>query len=167
MADGRYYGRGDKTNYQMSHAEVLRRHQQLVDEQQDILVGLRERHASLTRDVIAGGVGFMLLRAKPLGAPPSMLKQLASQSGWQSVLGELVRDAAIEAHQQFAPNFAAPQQARRTGGVALTTGIPDDQTFTGGPQQAEIVAYESANSLLHPAGQWRRRRAESRWSLNG
>lgn len=40
MAGGRYYGRGDKTNYQMSHAEVLRRHAQLVQMRHDVLASI-------------------------------------------------------------------------------------------------------------------------------
>jgi predicted HTH transcriptional regulator len=37
MADGKYYGRGDKRNRVLSHAEVLRLHQQQHAQEQDII----------------------------------------------------------------------------------------------------------------------------------
>jgi predicted HTH transcriptional regulator len=37
MADEKYYGRGDKTNRPLSHAEVLRIHQQQHAQQQDVI----------------------------------------------------------------------------------------------------------------------------------
>lgn len=149
MAGGRYYGRGDKANYQMSHAEVLRRHEQLVQKQQNVLEELHRRRAQLSEGVIMtadGGAVFIL--AKPLGALRQMLKPLASKSGWQSVLVEVVRLSSVPGRHNFLPAFSAPGQDRRPNGVALITGMQPGDVFGGGSRQAELVAYESGDLML-------------------
>lgn len=152
MAGGRYYGRGDKTNYQMSHAEVLRRHAQLVQMQQDVLQVLHRRQTSLTEGVIAAADGgAVLLLAKPLGGHRHLLKPLTSRDGWQSVLVEIVRQALIPGHHNFAPTFDAPGQDRRPNGVALITGMRPGDVFSGASRQAELVAYENGDLLLQSA----------------
>ncbi len=149
MAGGRYYGRGDKTNYQMSHAEVLRRHAQLVQMRHDVLEELHRREMSMTEGVIAAADGgALLLLAKPLGAPRHLLKPLTSRNGWQSVLVEIVRQALIPGHHNFVPTFGAPAQDRRPNGVALITGMQPGDVFSGASRQAELVAYENGDLLL-------------------
>ena len=72
MADGKYYGRADKTNRVLPHAEVLQHHERQVRENKDILAAAREELESMKANI-----GFhsppMLLRAKPLGATDGLL----------------------------------------------------------------------------------------------
>jgi hypothetical protein len=145
MVDGRYYGRGDKTNVVLSHGEVLRMHERQLIEQEDILVRARAEMDSLVPGV--SDRPFMVLIAEPLGARASLLRSLTSGGNWQGTTFEMVRESGVPEHQRFEPNFDGPQFSRRAGGVSVTTGMADGRRFGNG-NAAEIMFKESGVLVL-------------------
>lgn len=143
MADGRYYGRGDKTNRQLPHAEVLRLHERQLAARTDLRATARTLLTEL------GSFPLMVAVAEPLGGDDELLVALSAAHHWEAALLELVRAAAVREHQQFAPSLAdASGFARRAGGVAITTGMRRGGRFDGSGGAAELSFEESGRLVL-------------------
>ncbi|WP_231639730.1 AlbA family DNA-binding domain-containing protein [Mycobacterium sp. Marseille-P9652] len=146
MADGRYYGRGDKRNRPLPHEEVLRLHEQQARLDQDIVAESQE-----TLDLLKRQYQFhsepLLIRAKPLGARGNFLMQLSDSGSWRDDVRDLVRLAAVGSHQAAVPSLGAPTgAARRDRGVAATVNMFDDKRF-GGPQDAAEVTLREDGTI--------------------
>ncbi|ANA98971.1 Divergent AAA domain [Mycolicibacterium phlei] len=148
MADGRYYGRGDKTNRQLPNAEVVRLHEMRVAEQDDIL--LKARNAMLAE---ASGAttdsDLMMVRAEPVGARSEFLVPLSDDQNWEKTVLRLTTGAAIPEIQNFAPTLRRPSTfLRRAGGVSCSVGMFGGERFVGGGDAAELVFNESGTIAL-------------------
>lgn len=146
MADGKYYGRGDKTNRPLSHPEVLTLHQRQLAHQQDILAIARDELTKLTP--VSGAVPLLVIVAEPLGAPPALLRALSAMTGkWHGEIISMLDEAGMYTHRSFDPNFSATQPARRAGAVAVTVGMPEGTRFES-ERAAEIQFRESGVLVL-------------------
>ncbi|MEE3755432.1 AlbA family DNA-binding domain-containing protein [Mycobacterium intracellulare] len=145
MVDGRYYGRGDKTNRMLSNTEVVRLLDRRLADRRD----LRAEARTIRTDLAGQDQRLFVAVADPLGAREDMLVALSESSTWQETVLQLVHSAADAQHQTYAPTLVqASGFARRPGGVALTTGMHDGQRFTGNDRAAEIVFAESGRLAL-------------------
>lgn len=144
MADGRYYGRGDKTNRVLPNTEVVRLLDRHLADRRDLRA---EAHAIRTE--LAGDTPLLVVVAEPLNAREDMLVSLAESSQWQEPVLQLVHSVVGPHQRTYAPTLAeASGFARRPGGVALTTGMHDGQRFAGKDRAAEIVFHESGRLVL-------------------
>ncbi|MGV0718775.1 ATP-binding protein [Mycolicibacterium sp. XJ662] len=128
MADGKYYGRGDKRNNVLSHAEVLRLHQQQSMQQQDVIEVARNEHDKfLTR--AASDEPMLVAVAVPLSPKPGMLTAFSAMVGdWQGLAVEMLEQAGVSELHHYVPTFnQAFGFRRRAGGVAITTGMENDR----------------------------------------
>jgi hypothetical protein len=159
MVDGKYYGRGDKRNRVLSHAEVLRIHQQQIAEQRSILTVAQETLADLVKDHIASPP-LLLLIAEPMGAREDLLVPLADSSNWQETVFSMLRAAEVDDRQKFNPSLMSPDGfPRRPGGVAAMRTAPPRFCFgnrvlsrssrTGRSSSSEIPATSTAPSSKH------------------
>lgn len=145
MADGRYYGRGDKTNRVLSNTEVVR----LLDRRMADRRDLRAEARSIRLELVGDSTPLLVLLAEPLNAREDMLVSLAESSQWQEPVLQLVNSVVGPDQRTYAPTLAeASGFARRPGGVALTTGMHDGQRFAGEDRAAEIVFLESGRLVL-------------------
>jgi hypothetical protein len=120
LADGRYYGRGDKTNRVLMNAEVFRLHERVIEQHKDIALEARENLDRLTEE--NGTSALMVLLANPLTAPEDFLMPLSASSGWREEVVKLVHGATVTDHQRFVPSLRDPAEVvRRPWGVAATT----------------------------------------------
>ncbi|WP_067470367.1 AlbA family DNA-binding domain-containing protein [Nocardia amamiensis] len=146
MVDGRYYGRGDKENRVLSHAEVLRLHERQLTGRKDILAEARRAITNLGRqheDPILAVV------AEPLGAPDNLLVPLTDSAGWQNTVHELVRTAATPDNLSYRPNLlSSPGFGRRAHAVAITTGLSEDRGWEGQGRAAELAFRENGTLVL-------------------
>jgi hypothetical protein len=145
MASEKYYGRGDKTNRVLSHAEVLRIHERQAAEQRDIIVETREGLDELRGENPDASPNMVFLLAKPLGAREDLLLPLSASGSpeWKSDVMQLVRSAAVLDRQQFSPTLSAPSGLpRRPGGVAATVGMHEGKRFSGTDRAAEVTLGE-------------------------
>lgn len=128
MVDGRYWGRGDKTKYALSDAEVVRLHERRRIRHDDAL-GLLERQ--FDRDPVPTKIrsqAHLFLVAQPGAAPQDMLLPFVSGNGWPERLLRLV-DAAYSEEvraavgaEGFSPELRhATTTTRRAAGAALST----------------------------------------------
>ncbi|WP_094361240.1 AlbA family DNA-binding domain-containing protein [Mycobacterium marinum] len=145
MADGRYYGRGDKTNRVLPNTEVVR----LLDRR---LADRRDRRAearSIRTEIVGDDAPLLVIVADPLGAREDLLVSLTEASRWQETVLQLVHSVIDDDQRTYAPTLAeASGFARRPGGVALTTGMYNGQRFAGSDSAAEIVLHESGRLIL-------------------
>jgi hypothetical protein len=148
MADGKYYGRGDKTNRVLSNAEVLRLHQQQHAQQQDIIQATRHELEKFL-DGTSSHWPMLVVLAQPLGPPAGMLKPLSAMVGrWRHTeVIEMLREAGVETQRSFDPNFGSTSPARRAGGVAVTTRTAEGRRFED-KRAAEIQLRESGVLVL-------------------
>lgn len=145
MADGRYYGRGDKTNRVLPNTEVVR----LVDRRRADRRDLRAEARSIRIGLVGEDQPLFVVVADPLGADEEMLVSLTASSEWQATVLELVHSVVAGEQRTYAPTLAdASGFARRPGGVALTTGMHNGQRFAGNDHAAEIVFTESGRLVL-------------------
>lgn len=145
MADGRYYGRGDKTNRVLSNTEVVRLMDRRLADRRD----LRAVAGAIRTDLVGADTPLFVAIAEPLGAPEELLVPLIADPQWQSIAMELVHAAVTREHQQYAPTLAQPSGfARRAGGVAVTTGMSNGNRFDGTDTAAEVVFTESGRLVL-------------------
>ncbi len=147
MADGRFYGRGDKTNRVLSQEEVLRLHERRLHEHRDII---SETHRAIEGlGARRGRNSILAILAEPLGADDNLLVPLAAAGNWQEKVLQLLHSVLQPSHRKYAPNFAdAPGFGRRAGGVALTTGMHNGQRWEGNDRAAEITFHENGSLLL-------------------
>ncbi|MEU0389210.1 AlbA family DNA-binding domain-containing protein [Streptomyces chartreusis] len=125
MVDGRYYGRGDKTKYHMSDAEVVRHHLQRKASETDALALLQQE---IDQDPLGeyGEQSHFFFVAQPTAGRSDMLLDLTSGANWRNRLAELVNSAYTPELRavlsDFAPNLSdATQGHRRAGGAALAS----------------------------------------------
>lgn len=145
MADGRYYGRGDKTNRVLSNTEVVRLLDRRLADRRDLRVEAR----AIRTDLVGEDVPLFVAVVDALGAPEEMLISLTEDPRWQSTAMELVHAAITREHQQYAPTFAKTSAfVRRAGGVAVTTGMVNGNRFEGKDYAAEVVFTESGRLIL-------------------
>lgn len=144
MVDGRYYGRGDKTKYQMSDPEVVRHHIRRRATETDALALLQQE---IDQDPL-GDVGkqshFFFL-AQPTAGATDMLLDLTNGQHWQHRLLMLVNEAYTPELniilREPAPTLAqATQGDRRAGGAALCNhNLADGRRHQPMGQQGEDV----------------------------
>ncbi|CDO06898.1 ATP-binding protein [Mycolicibacterium cosmeticum] len=145
MADGRYYGRGDKTNRVLPNTEVVRLLDRRLTDRRD----LRAEALAIRTELVGDDIPLLVVVAEPLNAPDDMLVSLAESSQWQESVLHLVRSVVGPHQRTYAPALAeATGFARRPDGVALTTGMYDGQRFAGKDRAAEIVFHESGRLVL-------------------
>lgn len=145
MADGRYYGRGDKTNRVLSNTEVVR----LLDRRLAARDDLRSEARSIRTDLVGADTPLFVAIADPLGAPEELLVSLTSDPQWESTAMELVHAAVTREHRQYAPTLAqASGFARRADAVAVTTGMSNGNRFEGKDYAAEVMFTESGRLIL-------------------
>lgn len=140
MVDGRYYGRGDKTKYQMADTEVVRHHVLRKVSETEALELLQQE---IDQDPLGeyGEQSHFFLVAQPTAGRGDMLLELTSGPNWQHRLAIVVNEAYTPELnlilQEFSPNLSdATQGQRRAGGAALAT-------------------HNLANGRQHrPMGQW-------------
>ncbi|MFL0243239.1 helix-turn-helix domain-containing protein [Mycobacterium sp. SMC-18] len=145
MADGRYYGRGDKTNRVLSNTEVVRLLDRRLADRRD----LRAEASAIRTDLVGADAPLFVAVADPLGAPEEMLVALTEDPQWPSTAIELIHAAVTREHQQYAPTLAqAGGFARRADGVAVTTGMANGARFEGKEYAAEVVFTESGRLIL-------------------
>lgn len=125
MVDGRYYGRGDKTKYHMSDAEVVRHHLQRKASESDALALLQQE---IDQDPLGeyGEQSHFFFVAQPTAGRSDMLLDLTSGANWRNRLAELVNSAYTPELRAVLPDFApnlsdATQGHRRAGGAALAS----------------------------------------------
>lgn len=149
MADDKYYGRGDKANRVLSHAEVLRLHQQQVAHHEDAVEAARRELDRFLGTSPAVKPPLMVALAIPLGPPPGMLKPLSAAVGeWQTTVHEMLKAAGVERQQKaFDPNFGNTTPVRRAGAVAVRTYAKQGRGFED-KRAAEMQLRESGVILL-------------------
>jgi hypothetical protein len=146
MADGRYYGRGDKTNRVLPNTEVVRLLDRRLADRRDL-----RAEARAIRTGLVGGDDrpLFVAVADPLSADEELLVSLTASSEWQATVFELVQSILRDEQRTYAPTLAgASGFARRPGGVALTTGMHNGQRFAGNDNAAEIVFTESGRLVM-------------------
>ncbi|MEX3656041.1 ATP-binding protein [Mycolicibacterium fortuitum] len=120
MADGRYYGRGDKTNRVLPNTEVVRLLDQRLADRRD----LRAEARLIRTELVGDDTPLLVAVAEPLNAHDEMLVSLSESSQWQEPVLQLVHSVTGDFQRTYAPTLAgASGFARRPGGVALTTGM--------------------------------------------
>lgn len=144
MADGRYYGRGDKTNRMLPNTEVVRLVERRLSDRRDL-----RAEARATRTGLVGDAPLLVVVADPMNAREDMLVSLTESSQWHDHVLQLVHSVADFEQRTYAPTLAgATGFARRPGGVALTTGMYDRRRFVGDDSAAEVVFHESGRLVL-------------------
>ncbi|WP_156747445.1 helix-turn-helix domain-containing protein [Mycobacterium sp. E2462] len=142
MVDGRYYARGDKTNFALSDQEVFRHHQRRVETRSDLIAdaeSILEQRAPEAESLLA-------VIAEPLSSTTDFLEDLSAHSNWDNEVRTLVASAVTARQSGYAPTLASPLRAlRRPNGVALTT---SDQPIGSGQRTAEVTLNESGRIVL-------------------
>jgi hypothetical protein len=117
MADGRYYARGDKTNYRLSDPEVFRFHQRRVETRSDLVADAEAvlKGTATDRSLVA-------VVAEPLSSTTDFLEGLSGHPNWSDEVRALVASAVTNRQHSYSPSLASPLRTqRRPNGVALTT----------------------------------------------
>ncbi|MFB7999785.1 helix-turn-helix domain-containing protein [Streptomyces sp. NPDC056002] len=137
MVDNRYFGRGDKTKYQMGDAEVVTLHARRRNTEADTLSLLRkEMDEDPMRDV--GTQSHLFLVAQPAAGRRDMCLPITGPQDWNMRLHSLVNRVqenqnlrAALANQGFSPDLShAHQGHRRARGVALSSSsLKSDRTY--------------------------------------
>lgn len=149
MVDGKYYGRGDRTNRILSHAEVLRLHERQLTSRRDVIAAAHTALAEFEGDDLAHPLPTMVLVAEPLGARENLLVPLTESPSWQHTVLEIVQAAAVEDHQQFAPSLPPPSGfVRRAGGVAATRGMDGGGRFTSEQHRAVELVFDESGTIM-------------------
>ncbi|MFE3126660.1 helix-turn-helix domain-containing protein [Streptomyces hydrogenans] len=128
MVDNRYFGRGDKTKYQMGDAEVLALHTRRRSTEADALALLRkEMDEDPLRDV--GTQSHLFLVAQPTAGRRDMCLPITGAKDWNQRLHTLIhralgapRTRAALSGMGFRPDLSSAHQGhRRARGVALSS----------------------------------------------
>lgn len=162
MVEGRYFGRGDKTKYRLSDAEVLRLHAQRNDAEADALALLqKEMDADPLRSV--GEQSHLFLVAQPTAGRRDMLLDLTGAPDWSTRLARFIE----RAHQNkelnetlrdwgFSPDLSdAHQGHRRAGGVARSSAnLGDGREYApsgrhGDEHVIELQVFENGGLRLY------------------
>jgi hypothetical protein len=138
MADGRYYGRNDKTKYVLSDPEILRLHQRRQAADRDALALLQ---AEIDSDPIPADQrqqAHLFLLAQPLAGRPDMLFDLASGPQWNQNLARFLQQAftpelnALLNGAGFEPSllYAGSGSRRSRGAARATPNLGNGRRFT-------------------------------------
>ncbi|MFI8977197.1 helix-turn-helix domain-containing protein [Nocardia asteroides] len=147
MADGRFYGRGDKTNRILPQEEVLRLHERRLRDRSDIIAETQRFIDSLSPRGDRSSI--MAILAEPVGATEELLVPLVDADEWQRVALELLQAATQPIQRKYAPTVAESSGfARRASGVALTTGMRNAPPWEGGDRAAELTFHENGSLTL-------------------
>lgn len=138
MVDNRYFGRSDKTKYQMSDNEVVSLHARRRDTEADILTLLRkEMDEDPLRDV--GAQSHLFLVAQPTAGRRDMCLPITGARDWNIRLHTLIQQTRTSPRTQaalsgmgFNPDLSyATQGHRRARGVALSSaGLGPGRAYT-------------------------------------
>ncbi|GAA1149190.1 AlbA family DNA-binding domain-containing protein [Streptomyces javensis] len=161
MVDNRYFGRGDKTKYQMGDAEVVSLHARRRNTEADTLALLRkEMDEDPLRDV--GAQSHLFLVAQPTAGRRDMCLSITGVQDWNMRLHTLIRRvhenqslrAALE-DEGFSPDLShAHQGHRRARGVALSSAnLKSDRTYAadgsyGDEDVIEVQLFEDGGLRL-------------------
>ena len=144
MADGRYYGRGDKTNRVLPNVEVVRLLDRRLSDRKDL-----RTEARTIRNNLVGDRPLFVAVADPGGAHDELLVPLSESHQWQQTVLELVHAAIGDENRRYAPTLAdASGFARRPGGVAATTGMFNGARFEDKDYAAEVTFTEAGRLVL-------------------
>ncbi|MFJ7201620.1 MULTISPECIES: helix-turn-helix domain-containing protein [unclassified Streptomyces] len=161
MVDNRYFGRGDKTKYQMGDAEVVTLHARRRNAEADTLTLLRkEMDEDPLRDV--GAQSHLFLVAQPTAGRRDMCLPITGAQDWNMQLHTLIRRVqenqslrAALANQGFSPDLSdAHQGHRRARGVALSSSsLQSDRTYVadgswGDEKVIEVQLFEDGGLRL-------------------
>jgi hypothetical protein len=143
MADGRYYARGDKTNFRLSDQEVFRFHQRRVETRSDLIA---DAAAILERTTPENG-SLLAVVAEPLSSTTDFLEGLSAHPDWNNEVRALVASAVTNRQHGYSPSLASPLRTqRRPNGVALTTS--GEPIGSGQNRTAEVTMNESGRIVL-------------------
>ncbi|MFJ6384740.1 helix-turn-helix domain-containing protein [Kitasatospora sp. NPDC092039] len=136
MVDNRYFGRGDKTKYQMGDAEVVALHARRRNTEADTITLLRkEMDEDPLRDV--GAQSHFFLVAQPTAGRRDMCLPITGAQDWNMRLHTLIRRVqaspilqAALSNEGFSPNLGEAHRGhRRARGVALSSSnLKSDRT---------------------------------------
>jgi hypothetical protein len=161
MVDNRYFGRGDKTKYQMGDAEVVTLHARRRNAEADTLALLRhEMDADPLRDV--GAQSHLFLVAQPTAGRRDMCLPITGAQDWNLRLNTLINCVqenqelrAALSNQGFSPDLNdAHQGHRRARGVARSSSsLKSDRTYVpegrwGDEDVIEVQLFEDGGLRL-------------------
>ncbi|MFJ9127819.1 helix-turn-helix domain-containing protein [Streptomyces sp. NPDC102340] len=161
MVDNRYFGRGDKTKYQLGDAEVVALHARRRNAEEDTLALLRgEMDDDPLRDV--GTQSHLFLVAQPTAGRRDMCLSITGAPNWNQRLHALVNSVqekqslrAALADWGFSPDLShAHQGQRRARGVALSSStLQSDRTYApdgswGSEDVIEVQLFEDGGLRL-------------------
>lgn len=162
MADGRYYGRNDKTKYALSDPEVLRLHERRRSADRDALALLS---AEITNDPIPAEIrqkAHLFLVAQPLTGRRDMLFNLVSTPNWNQNLLHFIDKAytpelnALLGRVTYQPSlhYGGNGYRRARGAARATPSLGNGRRFTSTANDAtaedalEIQVHEDAGMRL-------------------
>jgi hypothetical protein len=164
MVDNRYFGRGDKTKYQLGDTEVVSLHARRRNTEADTLALLRkEMEEDPLRDV--GAQSHLFLVAQPTAGRRDMCLPITGAQDWNLRLHTLINRVqeseelrAALANQGFSPDLShAHQGHRRARGVARSSaGLKPDRTYApegrwGDENVIEVQLFEDGGLRLFMA----------------
>ncbi len=142
MVDGRYYARGDKTNFALSDQEIFRHHQRRVETRSDLIADA----ASILERAAPEHESLLAVVAEPLSSTTDFLEDLSAHPDWDNEVRTLVASAVTSRQHSYSPSLASPLRAlRRPNGVALTT---SGESVGSGQRTAEVTLNESGRIVL-------------------
>jgi hypothetical protein len=142
MVDGRYYARGDKTNFALSDQEVFRYHERRVETRSDLIADA----ASILERTAPDHESLLALVAEPVSSTTDFLEDLSAHPDWDNEVRTLVASAVTPRQHSYSPSLASPLRTlRRPNGVALTT---SGEPIGPGQRTAEVMLNESGRIVL-------------------
>lgn len=157
LADGRYYGRNDKTKYVLSDPEILRLHDARRSADRDALALLA---AEIDNDPIPAGPrrkAHLFLVAQPLAGRKDMLLDLVSGPRWQLDLAAFTESAFTAELERllssvaYQPSLRYTSSFRRARGAARATpNLGHGRRFT--PATSDDSADDAIELQVHEDG---------------
>lgn len=158
MADGRYYGRNDKTKYALSDPEILRLHERRRSADRDALALLA---AEISNDPIPAEMrqkAHLFLVAQPLAGQRDMLFDLVSTPDWNKNLREFIDKAytpelnTLLGRMTFEPSlrYQGSGYRRARGAARATHGLGNGRRFTPSPD--DVTAEDVLEIQVHEDG---------------
>ena len=158
MADGRYYGRNDKTKYTLSDPEVLRLHERRRSADRDALALLS---AEMANDPIPAEIrqkAHLFLVAQPLAGRRDMLFDLVSTPDWNKNLRDFTDKAyapelnELLGHMTYQPSlrYAGNGYRRARGAARATPALGNGRRFT--PAANDASAEDALEIQVHEDG---------------
>jgi hypothetical protein len=143
MVDGRYYARGDKTNFVLSDQEVFRYHQRRIETRSDLVADA----FSILERTAPGHESLLAVVAEPLSSTTDFLESLSADPDWNGEVRALTASAVTNRQHSYTPSLAVPLRTqRRPNGVALTTS--GEPIGSGQNRTAEVTFNESGKIVL-------------------